>query len=240
MLQKVDTLILRVVRYGDSSLILKTYSQQQGLLSFIASVSKKSKTGLKPSLLQPLNQLETVYYGKSKGDLKRLKEARLSYQYQTLPYEPVKSCLAIFLAEVLQHVLHEEEAQPILYNFITDALQQLDASPKSTANFHLVFLLALSRYLGFGPETPSATANYFDLLEGRYTSDTPKHSHFINGPELELWKQLQNLNLTNYEQLKMAPQQRSYLLKALLSFFRLHVNDFGELRSLAVLQQVLH
>jgi DNA repair protein RecO (recombination protein O) len=240
MLQKSKVIILRATRYGDSSLILKTYSRQAGVLSLIASVSRKAKNGLKPSLLQPLNQLEIVYYAKSKGELKRLKEARVDYNYQSLPYAPVKSCLGLFLAETLQYVLQEEEPQEALYQFITSSFQELDSTQKSVANFHLVFLLALSRYIGFAPEKTSAEAQYFDMLEGRYTQFEPSHPHFISPPALGLWQQLQSLSVHTGYQLKMPSAQRAFLLDCLLKFYRLHVTDFGELKSLAVLHQVLH
>ncbi len=239
MLQKTELLILRTIRYGDSSLILKTYSQEQGVLSLIASVSKKSKSNLKPSLLQPLNWLESVYYSKSKGDLKRLKEVRVTYHYQSLPYEPVKSCLALFLAEILQHSLQEEEPQTGLYDFLKTSLQQLDQTSHPVGNFHLGFLLALSRYLGFAPQKAGQEPLYFDLLEGQYTGIQPHHGHFIGQPELAYWQDLQELPLEECHQLKMPATLRAQLLQHLLAFYRLHVHDFGKLKSLEILQQVL-
>ena len=167
MLTKTEAIILRTVRYGDSSLIIKSFSRDAGVLSFIASLSRKSKSGLKNSLLQPLNQIEAVYYSKAKGDLKRLKEVRMAYNYSAIPFEAEKTCVGIFIAEVLQHLLQEEEPHPELFDYLQNGLRLLDASEKSIANFHLAFIMQISAMLGFAPERPSAEKHYAFLFNGR-------------------------------------------------------------------------
>lgn len=242
MLTKTQVIILRTVRYGDNSIILKTFSRGSGVLSFIASLSRKSHAGLKNSLLQPLNQIEAVYYTKAKGDLKRLKEARMAYNYQAIPFEAEKTCVGIFMAEVLQHLLQEEEPHPELFDYLQNGLRLLDASEKSIANFHLAFIMQISAMLGFAPERPSAEkrAHFFDLMEGNYVDYELPHRHFIQGPLVEKWRNLQAATLENCHEIKLKADERYHLLEALLDYCRLHITDFGELKSLPVLRQVLH
>lgn len=242
MLLKTEVIILRTVRYGDSSLIIKSFSKESGVLSFIASLSRKSKNGLKNSLLQPLNQVEAIYYGKAKGDLKRLKEARMAHNYQAIPYEAEKTCVGIFIAEVLQHLLQEEEPHPELFDYLQNGLRLLDASKKSIANFHLAFIMHISAMLGFAPERPSAEKRYafFDLMEGNYVDHELPHRHFIQGQLVQKWHAVQAASLENCHEIRLKADERYHLLEALLDYCRLHVTDFGELKSLPVLRQILH
>lgn len=240
MLARAEVLVLRKVRYGDNSFILTTYSRERGELSFIVSVSKKSKNGLRSANFQILTLLELVYYDKQKGDLKRLKEARPLVAYQRIPYEPVHSSIALFMAEVLQHVLREEEPHPAVFDFLKEALLHLDALREGWGKYHLSVLMHLSRLLGFGPEQPSGTFAYFDLQEGKYSQAPPQHRHYLEGNLRQAWAQLSEQPWSEHADLKLAAGIKKDLLESLLDYYRLHLTDFGTLRSLEVLRTVLH
>ena len=181
MLVKSPAIILGSVKYGDSSIILKTYTRESGAKSFIAGGLQNKKGVLRPALVQPLSQLNLVYYEKSKGGgLKRIKEASVYQAYNQLFFDPVKSSLAMFLAEVLSHVLHEEEPEPQLFDFISESLMLLDGLEAGIGNFHVAFLVNLTGHLGFKPEEPAGSSDYFDLLNGVYTSFEPPHFHFLD------------------------------------------------------------
>ena len=239
MLAKSPAIVIGSVKYGDSSVILKTYSRERGLISFIAGGVRGKKGGLKSSIMLPLNQLEVVFYEHSKGDLKRLKEVSSPHQYQTLFFDPVKNCMCMFLAEVLSHLLHEEEPQPPLFDYLSHSIYLLDEVDEGVANFHLVFLHTLTFYLGFLPEEPS-DKKYFDLLNGVYLEKSPIHNHFLEGEELDQWKQLFHISFEDLQKWSIHSISRSKLLKSLLEYYRLHIKDFGELKSLEVLHTILH
>lgn len=242
MLQKHELIVLRITAYGESSLVVKAFSRTKGVLSFITSVSRKSKSGLKKSLFQVLNILEVVYYEKSKGDLKRIKEAKLNHHYLNLPIDPIKSCTTLFLAEVLQHLLHESDVHPELYDYIKHSLMYLDEREESIANFHLVFLMNLTDLLGFAPASHENVKEkmFFDLLEGSYVKKEVPHSYYLKGEALKNWNQLQNVSLKNSHLLSLTGKSRATLLQNLLDYIRLHVSDFGELKSLKILREILH
>lgn len=240
MLTRAEVLVLRKLRYGDNSLILTTFSRECGLLSFIVSLSKRSKNGLRPANFQVLTLLELVYYEKQKSQLKRLKEARMVETYQRIPYEPVHSSIALFLAEILQHVLREEEAQERLYDFLKEALLHLDALRTGLGKFPLAILMHLSRHLGFGPEEQAGDQVYFDLVEGKYSRESIAHPHYIEGRVKEAWSALSRLPWAEHQELDLQGASKRALLEALLDYYRLHLTDFGTLRSLEVLRAVLH
>lgn len=239
MLQKSPAIVLGSVKYGDSSIILKTYTREAGLKSFIAGGLKTKKGPLRPAHVQVLSQLDLVYYQKSKGDLKRLKEAQVSIPYQNLFYDPVKSTLAMFLAEVLSHVLNEEEPDFQLFDFISKALQKLDGLEEGLGNFHLVFLLKLTGFLGFKPEETQQDYHYFDLLNGVYVNHEPPHHHFTDLHLTPYWKKLQQLDLKELQIFKPGRVAREKLLDAVIEYYRLHVKDFVKLRSLDVVKALL-
>lgn len=236
---RLEAIILRVVPYGDKSAVLHLFTREEGRQAFITSVSQKSKSGLRPSLLQILNQVEVICHPRKKGELRRIKELRLLQHYRELTFDPVKSCLAMFLAEVLQNLLYEEESQPSLFRYLQEGLLRLDDQQKQLANFHLIFMRDLSHFLGIAPERATAKPKvYFDLMDGHYADQMPRHGHYLSGEELALWNRL--LAKKEAEVVGLNGNQRRRLTKAWLDYYRLHLHDFGELRSLPVLTEILH
>ncbi len=242
MLDKTEAIVLGSVKYGDSSLILKCYTPQQGLISFIAGGARSKKGPVKLSMVQPLSQLEIVYYDRSKGELKRIKEAGMLCNYQSILYDPVKNCLVLFMAEVLRHILHEGETNPALFDFLKKALIWLDKKDSPPANFHLLTLYHMTSYLGFEPEEAreKIPLPYFDLMNGSYSKFDPGHTHVISGHLLEHWRLLSQLEFEKLKDYKPGSKTRAALLDEILIYYRLHVKDFGELRSLEVIRSVLH
>lgn len=238
MLAKSLAIVIGAVKYGDSSVILKTYSRNFGLISFIAGGVRGKKGGMKSAIMLPLNQGEVVFYEKGKGSLRRLKEFSNQRVYTEMYFHPIKNCLAMFLAEVLSHVLKEEEPEPRLFDFLSDSLFQLDLQKTDLANFHLSFLYNLSGFLGFQVEY--SDTSFFDLENGVYLDQEPQHPYYLKGKALDNWKLLSQMASTGKIVSGISSKERAELLQALMTYYRLHINDFGELKSLEVLQTILH
>lgn len=239
MLSKTHALVLGSVKYGDNSLIVKTYTKEDGIKTFIVGSVHSKKGVVKPAMIQALSQLDLVYYAKGKGELKRIKEASMAHHYNELWFDPVKSSLAMFLAEILAHVLKEEEANPSLFDFISEAFVELDALDEGVGNFHLFFLLRLTAYLGFAPQMPLKNQEFFDLQSGVYSSSNLEHYHYLNKEESKLWLQMQEAEKANSLKMGVAKSGRAQLLEFMLNYYRLHITDFGQLRSLDVLKTLL-
>lgn len=240
MLAKTEAIVLHSVKYGESSAILKCYTRAEGLRSFIAGGLHSKKGVLKPSFVQPLSQLQLVYYLKGRSELKRVKEVSIAKSYEEIFYDPVKSSIALFLAEFLGKVINEEEANEQLYQYLVTSLEELDLMQEGFGKFHLIFMYRLSRYLGFAPEVPGKEAHYFDLINGVYSHFEPPHRHHLTKVETQLWLALHFYGRGETKNFMINAPKRDVLLKALLEYYRLHIHDFGELRSLPVLKELLH
>lgn len=236
-----EGIVLSTTRYGENRLIVNIFTPEFGTLGFIATVSKKSKSALKAAHFQNLQLLEFSFAEKSRGSLKRIQEARIPISYQSLYFDPIRSCLSLFLAEFLQKVLKEEEPHPALFQFVKASLIRLDQADEGVANFHLAFLMDLSAYLGFNPQLEGLNgAAYFDLLEGELRESVPEHPHYIEQAEMLQWREVQAKGTDNFEAIALkSSQARRQVLESLIDYYRLHLNDFGPMKSLSILKEVL-
>lgn len=237
-MQTTEALVLRKTAYGDKRVIVNVYTPDQGPLGLIASLSKKSTKGLKPAHFQALQTLEIVYRENSKGDLKGLSEARILEPYQDLYFDPTKACVALFLAELLQKVLHEQEPNPELFEFLKMAIKDLDKQESGIANYHLFFMLKLSAHLGFSPHLEDG--DYFDLMQGDVSWKVPHHPYFIANEELALWRAIDDWEWSEWPSFQLRNGNlRRQALDNMIQYYRLHLHDFGTLKSLSVLREVL-
>lgn len=232
-------IVLTSLKYGDTSLIVKAFTISDGLKSYLLKGVLSSKKGkLKTAYFQPLTQLELVANHRNKGTLESIKEAKVSYHYQTLHTQVAKNALTMFLAEMLGNAIHEEEVNMPLFNYVETALQWLDMNDE-VANFHLYFLMVLSKYLGFYPDTNNLEAPYFDLLEGEFVFK-PSLNPIISGKCLDQFKQILGINFDELQLVKMTKLERQEVLKSIVLYFELHLQGFRKPKSLAILNEVFN
>lgn len=232
-------IVLRTVKYGDNSMIVDLFTEGRGRLSFMASTSRTKRSVRNVSFWQPLSMVEfSVELRPNGGKLPRPNDVRTYYNYTDLPFSPVKSTLALFLAEFLSAALREEKENPSLYRYIESSLQWLDMveSAGAMANFHLAFLMHLSRFMGIYPnlERPD---HYFDLLAGSYCDRQPPHAHFLQRQEAQALPVLFRMDYPTLHIFRFSRQERMRILQVLNEYYRLHVPNFPELKSLEVLQE---
>lgn len=239
MLHKTEGIILHSVKYAESSLIVKVYTSEFGLQSYILSGLKGKKSKHKLALLQPLSLVDLIVSNSSKGSLQRVSEITLLKPYFDIPYDPTKRSIAIFLNEVLYKVLKEEHADNSLFEFIKNALLVLDLKQDSCANFHIYFMIQLSPYLGFSPHGSIEEKNHlFDLKEGRFVASVPIHRYYLNTDDTRIFQKLLNASFENFQTISLNRLQRKELLQSLLQYYQLHVGSFGEVKSLAILEEI--
>ncbi len=230
-------IVLSSLKYGDTSLISRIYTASDGLKSYLLKGILTAKKGkLKAAYFQPLMQLEIVANHKNKGTLESIRDVKVAYHYRSLHTDMTKNSVVLFLAEMLGNSIYEEERNEDLFLFLEAALQWLDNHDK-IANFHLFFLLNLTKYLGFYPDTDNLPANCFDLHEGVF-SDYPSGMAFIAEENLVLFKQLLGTNFDAIHSITMKKTNRQELLKSLVLYFELHLQGFRKPKSLAVLNEV--
>ncbi|WP_194767005.1 DNA repair protein RecO [Tamlana sp. I1] len=237
MLITTNAIVLSKLKFKDNDLIVKCFTQQKGVVSFILrGVLKSKKAQNKAAYFQPLSQIEIVVDYKPNRSLQSIKETKLSVIYTSLHSQVVKSSIVLFLSEVLTSTLHEEEQDEALYSYLENTLLWLD-NQSEYANFHLLFLLKLTKYLGFYPDTSDIDFPNFNLNEGRFELK-PVYKHNISGENLNLLKQLLNTSFDTLPQLKMNAKQRQSFLSMMLLYFELHLGSFKSPKSLQVLNQV--
>ncbi|MFD2099962.1 DNA repair protein RecO [Flagellimonas iocasae] len=230
-------IVLSSLKYGDTSLIVKAFTASDGLKSYLLKGVMGSKKGkLKPAYFLPLMQLEIVANHKNKGTLESLREVKVAMPYRTLHTDIVKNSIVLFLAEMLSNSIHEEEQDESLFNYLEYALLWLDEHP-ANPNFHLLFLLNLTKYLGFYPDTSFQNSPFFDLQEGSFNK-TPSLNPLIQGELLENFKRFLGTNFDALQAIQLTKSNRRELLKMVILYYRLHVHGFREPKSLAVLNAV--
>jgi DNA repair protein RecO (recombination protein O) len=237
MIVKVKALVLRCIKFQDTSLIIKCYTEQ-GLKSYLLKgILGSKKSPIKIGYFQPLNLLELVANHNDKGTLNSIREVKIAYSYCGISSDVVKQSIVLFLADVLNTSLQEEEVNKNLFNFLETSFQYLD-NHLEIANFHLVFLLKLTKYLGFYPQIKNSDYPYFNLQEGLFENQSLFNS--IQGKKKDLFKNLLETNFENMQMLKLDKIQRQLLLSILINYYELHVSGFKKLNSLPILQEVFN
>ena len=230
-------IVLSSLKYGDTSLIVKAFTASDGIKSYLVKGVLASKKGkIKTAYFQPLMQLELSANHKNKGTLESIREARVNYHYQTLHTDMAKSAMTLFLSEMLGNSIFEEERNEGLFHFLEASLQWLDTHG-DISNFHLFFLLGLTKYLGFYPDTTDGNAPYFDLQEGGFIQ-TASLNPMISGGNLNYLKKFLGINFDAIHTIKMKKTNRQELLESLVLYFELHLQGFRKPKSLAILNEV--
>lgn len=240
MLTLTKGIIFHTVPYSDNRVIAKIYTEHSGVQSFIIGVSRNKKGKNKISLLQPLTQVEIVFDDRENKNLKTIREISCREPYKHLQEDIIKTSIALFLAEVLYKAVKEEEANPALYSFLTSALHILDLQNEGVANFHLCFLIQLSKFLGFFPQANSSgEKSIFDLRDGVFRSSYPDHPMWMDVNEARVLERLFELNFETMKTFPLSGEMRRVMVKHLLRYFELHLHSMHEVKSHHVLEQVL-
>ncbi|RYY41111.1 MAG: DNA repair protein RecO [Chitinophagaceae bacterium] len=243
MLHKTKGIVLRTVKYGESSVIVTSFTELFGLQSYIVNGVRKasSKGTAKAAYFQPASQLDLVVYHQPARNLNRIREYKWSFLYQQVLSDVFRNAVAQFMIELLSKSLKEPEPNAELFYFMEDALQRLDAaSPTVTANFPLFFALHLPVFFGFRiPDEWGEAQPYLDLKEGTFTAHHPQHPYFLEGRAAEavahILKVLQPEDLAD---VRLNGEQRREILQQLEQYYALHLPEFGALRTLPVLKEI--
>ena len=235
---------MRTVKYGETSLIATIFTELFGVQSYIVSgvrTSTKKGTG-KANLFQPTAILDLVVYHNELKHLNRIKEFKWHYLYQRILSDVPKNSVALFMIELFTKCLKQPEPNPELFEFVEDAFIHLDESSDAVmANFPLFFALHLPAFFGFRiSDDYSDDTPILDLQEGTYVTEKPDHLHFLEGRQAEVTSELlKMMQPEELEQIKLNQDFRRQLLFVYEIYYRLHIQDFGTMKTLPVLSAVL-
>ena len=237
MLTKTQAIVLHSLKYGESRLIVDMFTRTFGRQSFIVSIPKTSKGKIKKQFFQPLTLLEIETDIRPKLQLQKLNDVRLLTPFASIPFEPDKLAISLFVAEFLYYALRSEQRNELLYDYLEYSIMWLDGQQVNFANFHIVFLLRLTRFLGFYPNMDDyEDGDYFDLRESEFMRNPPVHRDFLHPEEAQKVQLMMRMDFPTMHLFRMSHDDRNRLLEISIKYYRLHLPDFPEMKSIEVLQ----
>ncbi len=253
---KTRGIIIRAIKYGETSLIIDVLTEAKGLRTYIVSGVRQSKSKIGAALLQVPSLVELEAYERENVNIQkinRLREIKAAYVFQKIPFEVQRGAVALFMAEVVRRVIKEDgvgEEHEAMFSFIFEAFRFLDTTEHSFANLHLGFLLTLSHFLGFAPSPKQENQHVtggteggiyhevFDMKEGIFRNDSVGHRDFMNEHQTKLFKLLLQSNFLDIHKLHFSRIERQMLLKDLLIFFSFHIEQMGKINTHLILQEI--
>lgn len=239
MVHHTRGIVLHTIKYSESSIIAKIYTEVLGLQTYMVRGIRSKSSKTKMALFQSLNLLELVADHKPNKAINNLKEVRSAHAYQSIPMNMVKRSFVFFIAELLVKSIREETTNQPLFDWLFKALTWLDLSEGQPVNFHLVFMMQLSRFLGFYPKNPMGDkALFFDLQEGLFCGEMPRHPNYTNTSITQHLLLLHEAGFENSRRLTLSNTERQALLDAMITYYKNHLPGFGTMKSLDVLRSL--
>ncbi|WP_456461520.1 DNA repair protein RecO [Lutibacter sp.] len=236
MIETTKAIVIKSIKYGDTSLIVTCYTKNCGIKTYLLKgILKSRKAKIKPAYFQPLMQLNLTVNHNNKGGLNSIRDIEILHFYNSIYTDIKKQTIALFLAEIVYYAIREEEQNNTLYKYLETSFLWLDTHD-DISNFHLLFLLNLTKFLGFYPKTNLSNNTYFDLLEGSFTNFNKVNS--VTGSNLIQFKKLLGINFEVLHTIDFSATNRQTVLSILIQYFELHLGGFKKPKSLAILKSV--
>lgn len=233
-------IVLRCVKYDDKSFIAHIFTASHGHVSFMVNASRSKRSGASVRLFQPLSFLAFQWDAKPNVTLHRMKEVRLLFVQHEIPTDPVKRYVVMMLAEFMVYALSGEAENSDLYVYMEHSVQWFDAAQEGYANFHLVLLLKLARFLGIAPNVDEYVKGCaFDLTNGHFVPTGIASELMMDMRDAELLCRLSETNYASMAEIAMNRHDRARLVRYLARYFSLHIPGFPAIKSLDILQEVM-
>lgn len=239
MLTKTEAIVLRSIKYNDQTMIVDMLTCGYGRLSFAVRMSKSPRSKVKRQLFQQAALMEVEFDYRQRSAMQHIKSAYVSTPYTTILTNPYKLSIVMFLSEFLSHATRSEQQNAPLYEYVRAGLEWLDGCKGAFSNFHIVFMLRLSRLLGFYPDVETQREGcFFDLRSGCFAALRPLHPDFLEPADAAKIALIMRMDYPTMHLFAMSHDERNRCVDAILRFYRLHIPDFPELKSLDVLKEL--
>lgn len=240
MIETHQILVLGSTRYGSDRLLVRALSRSAGRVTLSLPLTHSPRSPMRASLFRPLAHLEVMWEAGPTTMVFRPRTVRTTERHDSIMSQPDKMAIVMFLAEFLSYATLEGDFGEDFFDYLVNAIGWLDACPEGYANFHVVFLFRLSRFLGIQPdwEELRGEGRYFDLQNAVFTDVRPVHSAYLEGDEAHAARQLARMNFPTMRLFRLTGAQRTAILRRLITFYRLHLTGFPQLKSLDVLETV--
>ena len=237
MQEKTKGVVLHTFAYNDKISISHVYTEKYGKMSYMLPQAQGKKARALRTLFMPFSLLDMDVETKPAREIQRIREARIWFSLPSIQSDPVKNAETLFLTELLVQVLREPEANPSFFSFLVRSVQFFDMIEEGKANFHLCFLLQLTGFLGFSPNTDEyVPGSRFDMLNGVFTDRLPDHPYLLDVSESLSFMQLMRMDFSNFKYFHFSREQRRNILERILVYYRLHHPGMPELKSPEILK----
>lgn len=239
MLSKSEAIVLHSIKYGESKIIVDIFTRQQGRMAFVVNLPRTPRSKIKKQYFQPLTLLNIEYDVRPQAQLQKLSDVSLLTPLTSIQCEPSKLSIALFMAEFLYHALKGEQQNESLFDYLLSSILWLDGRKEQYANFHLVCLMRMTRFLGFFPNLEDyKEGDYFDLRASVFCSNPPLHHDLLLPLEAAQMLNIMRMDYATMHLFHMSHEERNRCLDFILTYYRLHLPDFPELRSWNVLREL--
>lgn len=239
MYHKTHAIVLNTINYNDKYLLASVYTNQFGRVTYMVPKSKGKSAKIRKSLFSPLALLDMETEHLANRDIQKIKEAHVLYPLYSVSGNMLKTSIALFLSEFLSRTLRDTDEYHIIFQYLSDSIQILEESEKGLANFHLVFILKLTRFLGFYPNLENyLEGDYFDMLNGIFVNRQPLHNHYVNKTDSKALSLLSRITYENMHYFKFSREERRNIINRMIEYYRIHLHNFQDLKSLDVLHEL--
>ena len=239
MESKTRGIVLRTVKINDNKLIVDFLSREEGRLSAVWKITTSRTSKVRRQYFQPMTILNVNLERSPRQHMSRIKEAQIAIPYSSISLDGDKMAITFFLAEFMNYATRSMHTDALLYDFVEQSLTWLDASNKGIANFHLMFMVRMSLFLGFQPDMSTYEEGaLFDLREGTFCTTAPLHSDFLNAEDAKKMQILMRMSPSNLHLFPLSRNERNRIIDITLMYYRLHIPQFGEMKTLEVLREL--
>ena len=239
MLEKTRGIVLHTIAYSDKMSIVQVYTERFGRAAYLLPQSQGKRSRMLRPLFSPFAFLEIDSEMQAGQDIFRIRDVRQVEVWSHIYGDPVKTSVALFLSEMLSRLFRESESNPAFFDFLVQSIRLFDMMEEGKANFHLWFLLRLSGFLGFLPNTEQYGEGYFfDMLEGVCVPATPAHRHVLLPAESGVFARLMRMNTHNLSRFRFTRDERRTILEQMITYYRLHQPELPEIHSLEIMHEL--
>jgi DNA repair protein RecO (recombination protein O) len=237
MYYKTKGIVIHNTKYSENKIITKIFTEHYGLQAFSVNISKSLNSKFKANIIKPLAILDMEIFLKQNKEINSIKDCRNLYVYKTIPYDIIKSTMALFLAEVLYKALKVDGMNNVLFEFLISSFTKFDELVENYTNFHIYFILNLTKYLGFQPYNNYHENYYFDLNEGSYMASIPLHKYYLNQYQTKIFYLASLMSIDNL-QFNFSLNDKRQLINNILSYYKIHIGSFKDVLSHKILEEI--
>ncbi len=240
MLLKTRGIVLKAIKYSETSVIIDIYTEAKGLQSYIVSGVRSKKPKAVAGYLQVTSLVDmVVYFQENVKKLFRTKEIKAAYNYTSLPFDVKKGTVGIFIAEVIKKTIFESEGNPAMFRFFFDTYVFIDRTKQPVTNVHLYFLVAYTHYMGFYPQMDIRKEyRFFDMVNGIFLREKPNHLYFFDEKMTNILRQLLSIEMRDCHLVTITGKERNTFLDKMLSYYNYHIDSFAGIKSHEILRTV--